>query len=151
MKFLSKFISFNKKKYSNSSKDWKNIQINGIKVTIQPNFKSNKFVEDNLEQLSNRIYSLSRKWKLVYGTFSLYAYDMHKSYSSQRGTINIYFRLGDSDGNSPYETIPGEMPDDIKRELISDVRNKFKSYYIDIDEYKTRGYIVFDITISHTN
>lgn len=151
MKFLSKFISFNKKKYSNSSKDWKNIQINGIKVTIQPNFKSNKFVEDNLEQLSNRIYSLSRKWKLVYGTFSLYANDMHKSYSSQRGTINIYFRLGDSDGNSPYETIPGEMPDDIKRELISDVRNKFKSYYIDIDEYKTRGYIVFDITISHTN
>lgn len=140
MNFIKNFLGYYK--FSNKSKEWKKVTLCGVTVNIQPGFDSNNYLEKNLEMIIKKISELGKKYYLVYNSVDLF---------DRIQNTDIKFRLSDVEGNgeNQYNTLMTPIPDDIKRNIVNDVRNKFKGYsrLMDVDEFPDRGYIIFQFPI----
>ncbi len=147
MNIIKKYLSFRKKmKYTNNSSSpgysWKYLYYDGIKLSIQPGFISNQYVEENLHIFLEKISKLSKRYFLINNSVELYSKEYKDSKGENVFTHHIKFRLSDS------ENMDANIPQDIRSEIVKDMRNEFgKSYNIEIDDFPDRGYIFFDILI----
>lgn len=140
--FFSKSDKY-KAKWSTKSKCEDPILANGVNLVIGPNVDIDKKLVDTCIE---KVKKLAQRYYL-FGNCVLLCEIKYKNPLSSHKRHHMSFRLSDIeiDGKSG---IDNEIPMDIKREIIKDVRNKFSGYHIDIDEFPDRGYIIFDIYIS---
>lgn len=128
-----------------------------IDVKIQPYYRPNEYVIFNIESFIKKIETLSKKYYLVGSCCELYRklltnhgktklFKIRKDY-----THHIKFRIADSlyDGeeSTEYRTYPGEIPNDIKSQIVKDVILAFGKNSTSFDEFNDRGYILFDLMI----
>lgn len=131
---------------------WKTINIDGLNVNIQPHsYLSSGYDEKIVNDIIIKIKSLSNRWKLV-GDINLIkkeivSYDYsNNGFPDRFDTPFLNFRLTDVEGDSKYGT-DGEIPEDIKEEMIIDINSKFKDYEFVIEEFDERGYLIIDIKL----
>jgi ribosomal protein L31 len=171
MNIIKKFLNFKKDKFLNRSNSWKKILTNDIELSVHPGFIPNEDTEELVNLAFKKISKLSKKYHLVNNKAELYLkkYDpdpdtinrdlFQKKFLGQRDfyfqdgkkfnlpkkifTHHIKFRLSDSEDLTP------NIPNDIKSEIINDIKIEFEktSKSISIDEFPDRGYILFDIMI----
>lgn len=147
------FLDFFKKKpnpvdFYIAGESWFRGEINGIEVHIQPGVQIEKSI---LDPAIDKIKKLSQKWHLV-DQCNVYnvAGSQRDEYSNDDKRTFIKFRLSDIEGDNQWGT-DGEIPNDIKEEIISDVRRSFGDQGLKIDEFpfqhildQPRGYIIFE-------
>lgn len=144
MNFIKNFFGYKNSKFSNNSSEWKKVLLFGITLNIQPNFKSNDYIEKNLEGIIKKISELGNRYYLLYNSVNLIR---------RSSCIELDFRLSDveGDGENEYNTLLSPIPPDIKVDIINNVRSKFPSWVsnklIKIDDFPERGYITFELPI----
>lgn len=116
---------------------WKKIKMRGISVNIQPGFESNADLDKKINEYIDRILDLTSRYNLVYDSIDLFKIKDSRS---------IKFRVSDIPGNNKYGT-GGEIPEDIKVDIIKDIRKTFNDAII--EEFEGRGYlhVVIDIKL----
>lgn len=62
-----------------------------------------------------------------------------------RNIVAIRFRVSDVHGDNEYGT-GGEIPEDIKADIIRRVYKEFGADDVNIDEFEDRGYLLIEIT-----
>jgi len=120
--------------YSAPDKSWLKINISDIEVHIQPGIKIEKSI---LDPVILSIKKISNRWNLI-GVLNVY-YGLNK-------TIYAKFRLSDLEGDNEWGALD-EIPQDVKQEMISDVQRQFGERGIEVDEFPSRGYLIFEIEL----
>ena len=129
---IESFFGFTNDKYTNKSSKWITHKIGNVSLHIQPRYKSNKFIDNNI------VYLVKNLENIGYTIIDNRA-ELCKKTNKKISTLT--FRLTDSEND-------GDIPYDIKCDIISRVRNIFKGYMIEDDDFPSRGYIIFNIILS---
>ena len=144
MNIIKKYINFtnSKKGFTNTSKVWKKYLINDIPLSVQPGLISNYIIDNDVENITKKIYKLSKNYFLVNNQVEFYSKEYKDHEDKDIFSYHLKFRLSDS------EYMDANIPQDIRSEIIKDMRNVFgKSYHIEVDDFPDRGYILFDIIV----
>lgn len=134
------FDLFKKSAYK-SGREWITINLSGIEVHLQPGVKVEKSI---LNPAIEKLNKLSQRWYLIQNRCEVYA--NKPLVKSSTPVIYLKFRLSDCEGGNQYGT-EGQIPEDIKSEIISDFYKLFGKNGVEVDEFPDRGYLIFDVCI----
>lgn len=115
---------------------WKKINISGIDVNLQPGVTIEKSI---LDPAIEKIKKMAQEWFLLGNDCAVYGRKLG-------GSNHIKFRISDCEGDNQYGT-EGQIPEDIKSEIISDFYKLFGKNGVEVDEFPDRGYLIFDVCI----
>jgi hypothetical protein len=119
---------------------WKKLNLLGINVSIQSQVKIN---DESLKPIIQKIKKLSERWNLVQNRCEVY---LKKQFRSEKSDLFVKFRITDTEGDNEFETL-GQIPSDIKSEIISDFHKIFGQNDVEVDEFPERGYLLFNVKL----
>ena len=114
---------------------WKKVNVKGIELSIQPGFESNPELDEKINDYIDKILKISNGYCLINNAVQIYT----KPYGK-----HMRFRITDIEGDNRYGT-EGQMPSDIKSELIDKINTYFTEYECQIDDFEDRGYLYVEI------
>lgn len=119
---------------------WEKLNLLGINVSIHSQVKIN---EESLKPIIQKIKRLSERWSLVQNRCEVY---LKKQFRSEKSDLFVKFRITDTEGDNEFETL-GQIPSDIKSEIISDFHKIFGNQDVEVDEFPERGYLLFNVKL----
>ena len=119
---------------------WEKLNLLGINVSVHSQVKIN---EESLKPIIQKIKRLSERWNLVQNRCEVY---LKKQFRAEKSDLFVKFRITDTEGDNEFETL-GQIPSDIKSEIISDFHKIFGHDGVEVDEFPERGYLLFNVKL----
>ena len=119
---------------------WEKLNLLGVDVSIHSQVKIN---EESLKPIIQKIKRLSERWNLVQNRCEVY---LKKQFRLEKSDLFVKFRITDTEGDNEFGTL-GQIPSDIKSEIISDFHKIFGHDGVEVDEFVERGYLLFNVKL----
>ncbi len=141
------------KKFFGFTHGFMNYEKDGIKINIQPGFKSSKEIDSKIEDFIKKIKKVSVNYQLL-GNIDIYSRPVeHKlRFVDFKFILNmgvyVKFRITDISGDNKFGA-DSEIPEDIKSEMIDYIYKHFGKDKCIIDEFPDRGYLVVEVELKN--